>query len=148
VTEALTFGPLEFDRRTAVKERRSLSRQKSFLQGRIYFNNRRSSVDCLVRDFSEVGARLKFSESVSVPEAIELYIPNREEMHRAKVVWRSATETGVTFGEEHQSPSTAPDAAQGDLPARMQRLEAEVASLKRLVNELRSESRKQHGEVA
>ena len=40
-----------------MKERRSSARQKSFLQGRIYFNNRRSSVDCLIRDYSETGAR-------------------------------------------------------------------------------------------
>jgi hypothetical protein len=131
-----------------VKERRQISRQKSFLQGRIYFNNRRSSVDCLVRDFTDVGARLKFSESVTVPEAIELYIPNREEIRRARVIWRTKNEMGVVFGEEHQSPSIAPDAAQGDLAGRVQKLEAEVAALKRVVNELRAEHRKQHGELA
>jgi uncharacterized protein YceH (UPF0502 family) len=130
-----------------VKERRHLSRQKSFLQGRIYFNNRRSSVDCLVRDFTDVGARLKFSESVTVPEALELYIPNREEMRRARVIWRTKNEMGVVFGEEHQSPSIAPDATHGDLAARVHKLEAEVAALKRVINELRSEHRKQHGEV-
>jgi uncharacterized protein YceH (UPF0502 family) len=55
---------------------------------------------------------------------------------------------GVSFGEEIHSPSTAPEAAQGDLPTRVQRLEAEVATLKRIVNDLRAEHRKQHGEVA
>ena len=130
-------------------ERRAVSRQKSFLQGRIYFNNRRSSVDCLIRDYSEHGARLKFSEAANVPEAIELYIPNKEEIHRARVEWRSGNEMGVSFGDEVRSPSVAPEAAaQGDLPTRVQRLEAEVATLKRIVNELRAEIRKQHGEVA
>ena len=132
-----------------MKERRLLSRQKSFLQGRIYFNNRRSTVDCLVRDYSDAGARLKFSETIAVPEVIELFIPNREEVHRARVEWRSGNEMGVSFGEEARAPSIAPDAAQpGDLATRVQRLEAEIATLKRLVNELRSENRKQHGEVA
>ena len=83
-----------------------------------------------------------------MPDAVELFIPNREEMHRARVIWRSGNELGVSFGEDVQSPSIAPDAAQGDLPARVQRLEAEVASLKRIVNELRAERRKAHGEVA
>jgi hypothetical protein len=130
-------------------ERRSSARQKSFLQGRIYFNNRRSSVDCLIRDYSETGARLKFSESIAVPEAMELHIPNKEEIHRARVEWRSGNEMGVSFGEEVRSPSIAPDAAQsGDLAARVHTLEGEVAALKRLVNELRAEIRKQHGEVA
>jgi len=132
-----------------MKERRSVSRHKSFLQGRIYFNHRRSSFDCLIRDYSEQGARLKFSEAANVPEAIELYIPNKEETHRARVEWRIGNEMGVSFGDEVRSPSVVPEAAaQGDLPTRVQRLEAEVAALKRIVNELRAEHRKQHGEVA
>jgi hypothetical protein len=39
-----------------MSERRTSSRQKAFLQGRIFFNNRRTSVDCLIRDISEQGA--------------------------------------------------------------------------------------------
>jgi hypothetical protein len=129
-------------------ERRLSARQKSFLQGRIYFNNRRSSVDCLIRDYSEAGARLKFSESIAVPEAIELYIPNKEEIHRARVEWRSGNEMGVSFGEEARAPSVVPEAApQGDLATRVQMLEAEVAALKRIVNELRSGLRKHYGEA-
>jgi PilZ domain-containing protein len=142
------LGSAEFNGRTVVKERRLSSRQKSFLQGRVYFNNRRSCVDCLVRDYSEHGARLKFSESATVPDAVELFIPNREEMNRARVIWRSGNELGVSFGEDIQSPSIAPDSAQGDLPARVQKLEGEVAALKRIVNDLRAAIRKQHGEVA
>jgi PilZ domain len=129
-------------------ERRSSSRQRSFLQGRIYFNNRRSSIDCLIRDYSETGARLTVSEGIAVPDAMELYIPNREEVHRARIQWRSGNEIGVSFGEEVRSPSIAPDAAQGDLPARMQKLEEEVAALRRLTNALRAVIRKHHGEVA
>ena len=129
-------------------ERRSSARQKSFLQGRIYFNNRRSSVDCLIRDYSETGARLKFSESVAVPEAIELYIPNKEVFHRARVEWRSGNEMGISFPEEVRAPSSTPEAAQGDLATRVQALESEVATLKKLVNELKSGIRKHYGEVA
>ena len=40
------------------------------------------------------------------------------------------------------------DRVQGDLPARVQKLEGEVAALKRIVNDLRAAIRKQHGEVA
>lgn len=132
-------------------ERRSWSRQKSFLQGRIYFNNRRSTVDCLVRDYSEAGARLKFSESVAVPDAIELFIPNKEEVHRARVEWRNGSEMGISFGEEVRAPSIAPDATHhgsSGMAARVQRLEAEVVALKRAVNELRAEIRKQRGQVS
>jgi len=42
------------------------------LRGCIYFNNRRSAVDCLIRDLSTAGARLIFSAAVNVPDAIDL----------------------------------------------------------------------------
>ena len=128
-------------------ERRTGARKKSFLQGRIFFNNRRSSVDCLVRDFSDTGAKLVFSESITVPETMELFIPNRDEIHRARVQWRSGNELGVAFGEHVPSHSIAPDMPASDLAARVQKLEIEILSLKRLVAELRAEGRKAHGEV-
>jgi hypothetical protein len=37
-------------------ERRALARHKTFIKGRIYFNNRLSSMDCIVRDITDRGA--------------------------------------------------------------------------------------------
>jgi len=67
-----------------MKERRSASRQKSFLQGRIFFNDRRTSVDCLVRDFCQHGARLKFPSMTTTPDVVELYIPTKDESYRGQ----------------------------------------------------------------
>jgi isopenicillin N synthase-like dioxygenase len=125
-------------------ERRTLLRQRSFLQGRLYFNNRRSSLDCLVRDISSQGAKLKVSDSIAIPEFVELYIPNKDETYRAKVQWRTGFEIGVTFENDQDSPSIVPGAAPVDLPERVRRLEAEVASLHRKLNELQNELR--HGQ--
>ena len=44
-------------------ERRSIVRHKTFINGRIYFNNRLSSMDCIVRDLTDNGSRLEFSKS-------------------------------------------------------------------------------------
>jgi hypothetical protein len=125
-------------------ERRTLLRKRSFLQGRLYFNNRRSSLDCLVRDISSQGAKLKVSDSIAIPEMVELYIPNKDETYRAKVQWRTGFEIGVTFENEQEAPSIVPGAAPVDLPERVRRLEAEVASLHRKLNELQNELR--HGQ--
>ena len=35
-----------------MSERRVATRSKSLLQGRVYYNNRRSSVDCVIRDIT------------------------------------------------------------------------------------------------
>jgi hypothetical protein len=125
-------------------ERRTLLRKRSFLQGRLYFNNRRSSLDCLVRDISSHGAKLKVSDSIAIPEIVELYIPNKDETYRAKVQWRTGFEIGVTFENDQEAPSIVPGAAPADLPERVRRLEAEVASLHRKLNELQNELR--HGQ--
>ena len=134
--------------KAARENRRNAPRQKSFLQGRIFYNHRRSSIDCLIRDISDIGAKLKFSEAVAVPEVMELYIPNKDEFRRARVQWRVGGEMGVAFGEELDAPSTEAAVTPTDLPARMQKLESEITALKRIVNELRAEIRKAHGEVA
>ena len=128
---------------TTSDERRTRARQRSFLQGRLYFNNRRSSLDCLVRDISGTGAKLKVSDSVAIPEIVELHIPNKDETYRAKVQWRTGFEIGVTF-ENDDAPSIVPGAGPVDMLERVRRLEAEVASLHRKLNELQNELR--HGQ--
>ncbi len=60
-------------------ERRALVRRKTFIKGRIYFNKRLSSMDCIIRDVTDKGARLEFSDSVALPDSFELYLPNKDE---------------------------------------------------------------------
>ncbi len=116
-------------------ERRKSSRQKSFLHGCIYFNNRRSAIDCLIRDISPEGAKLVFSQTASIPDAIDLHIPQKDQMLRAHVQRRTSGEVGVTF---EPAPSFAP-ADSEDLAARVEQLEADVAALKRIVKRLRAD---------
>jgi hypothetical protein len=123
-------------------DRRIAIRQKSFLQGRVYFNNRRSSLDCLVRDVSPTGARLKFSGAVTMPELVELFIPNKDESYRAQVQWHHGDEIGVAFlRDDAESIPAASPVPEASLAERMQKLEAEVAQLRRMVKELKAGQR-------
>src|SRR5258708_12023873 len=124
--------------KAAMTERRTASRQKSFLQGRIFFNNRRTSVDCLVRDFCQHGARLKFSSLTATPDAVELHIPNRNETYRATVQWRNGEEIGVWFDSDESSPPLAPAAPPADSSARIHKIEHDLALLQRKFNELQT----------
>ena len=126
-------------------ERRSASRKKSFLQGRIFFNHRRTSVDCLIRDFCEHGARLTFTSMTATPDVVDLYIPNRDESYRAKVQWRNADEIGVGFDCDEGSPPLAPGAPSADWSTRIHKLEHDVASLQRKFNELQTALRQIQG---
>jgi hypothetical protein len=115
-------------------ERRTSARKKSFLRGRVMYNNRQSAIECLIRDVSEHGANLIFSDTASIPETVELYIPQKDQTFRAHVQWRSGGEVGVAFGEAAAAP-----VAGGDLAGRVERLEAEVASLRRMLRRLKAD---------
>jgi hypothetical protein len=131
--------------KVAMTERRSASRQKSFLQGRIFFNNRRTSLDCLVRDFCQDGARLKFSSMTATPDVVELYIPIKNETYRAEVQWRNGDEMGVGFESEESAPPLVPLAPTADWSARIHKLEHDLGLLQRELNELQTVVRQIQG---
>ena len=118
-------------------ERRRVARQKSFLRGMVYFNDRRSVLDCLVRDISPYGARLIFSDAVGTPDVLDLHIPQKEQTLRAHVIWRHGREVGVAFAEILE---VDPRAEGGDLADRVAKLEAEVTALKRLLKKLKADA--------
>src|SRR3954470_8703170 len=118
-------------------ERRRITRQKSFLRGSIHFNNRRSVVDCLIRDISPYGARLVFSDAVTTPDVLELYIPQKEQTLRVQVVWRLGQEVGVAFAQAAQMD---PVAEPGDLAERVARLEMEIVGLKRILKKMKTDA--------
>jgi hypothetical protein len=128
-----------------MNERRSASRKKSFLQGRIFYNHGRNSIDCLVRDFSEQGARLKFPGAVATPDVVELHIPNKDETFRATVQWRSADEMGVVFDGHETAPPLVPGTPAGDVAGRLQKLEHDFGVLQRKVNEMQAVLRQIQG---
>ena len=126
-------------------ERRNSTRQKSFLQGRIYFNNRRSAIDCLIRDISAGGAKLIFSQTASIPDVVELFIPQKDQTLRAHVQWRSGEEAGVSFVTAQapaEAKAPAPTRRAGDAPdlsTRVEQLETEVAAIRRMLKRLKAD---------
>ena len=135
----------ESEQRTV--ERRRIVRQKSFLRGMIYFNNRRAAVDCLVRDISLYGARLIFSDAVTTLDAFDLYIPQKEQTLRVHVIWRLGQEVGVAFAQAAQMDPAAEqqpgDSGSGPgqaLAERVARLEIEILGLKRMLKKLKTDT--------
>jgi hypothetical protein len=117
-------------------ERRRSQRQKSFLRGCVYFNKRRSTLDCLIRDISSEGARIIFSDSVNVPDIVELYIPQKEQTVRARVQWRHGDEIGLAFPDHLRAADGSSD---GELAVRVAQLESEIASMRRVLKKLKTE---------
>lgn len=119
-------------------EQREQPRLRVLLKGRIQFNNGSSSIDCLVRDMSPTGARLMLSETATLPERFDLYIPQKERTYRATLRWRREDGIGVTFdsGDASRRDKAAPELTLGALLRRVEELEAENAVLKRRVADM------------
>jgi hypothetical protein len=117
-------------------ERRHSARQKSFLRGCVYFNKGRGAIDCLIREISDGGARIIFSDVVNVPDVVELYIPQKEQRVRARVRWRHGDEVGLDFPEVTNSAGAAPELS--ELAQRVAKLEVAVVALRRKLKQFKS----------
>jgi hypothetical protein len=113
-------------------ERRALGRHKTFIKGRIYFNNRLSSTDCIVRDVTANGSRLECSQNVTLPDTFELYIPNRDEYFHAHVEWRKGDNLGVSWTLEQTSKlQLEHDGSENQVADRLAKIEHDIAVLKK-----------------
>ena len=119
-------------------ERRSLVRHKTFIKGRIYFNNRLSSMDCIVRDVTNSGARLEVSENVPLPDAFEIYMPNKDEYFHAQVEWRKGGSMGVSWSSDQASRPQSESGGRREHPIadRLAKLEHDVAVLQKRLDAL------------
>lgn len=115
-----------------MNERRSNVRHKSFMQGRLYFNHRQSSMDCNIRNFSDLGARLEFPETTPLPDSFEVYIPSKDQYFQARAIWHDGAHVGVAWLPE-EAPSVIPASLRsGDRIAdRLAKLEHEVAIIRK-----------------
>ncbi len=118
-------------------ERRISRRTKSFLRGFVYVSRKRGALACLIRDLSEKGARIIFSDQVTLPDVVELYIAQRDQTLRARVHWRKNDEIGLAFIEAERPAEAQPSAA--EVVQRVAMLEAEIASLRALLKRLKSD---------
>ena len=115
-------------------ERRSIARARTYLGARVAFNDRYSTMDCLVRNMSPAGAKLEVSGGVTLPDEVDLTITKRAETLRARILWRRGDEAGLAFLHHHPGSTVVPL----DLARRLRAHEAEKAALLRRIRELSS----------
>lgn len=80
-------------------DRRRERRGRTYLGGQVAFNNRWCTIDCLVRNMSQQGARIEFPEPVLLPGEFDLMIPLKGHSRRVRVIWKQAKALGVAFAE-------------------------------------------------
>lgn len=78
-------------------DKRTTSRQRTLISGIISFNQRQSTMNCVVRNLSKTGARLSLDGPLTLPTTFQMALPERGRNYLAKVVWASPDAMGVTF---------------------------------------------------
>lgn len=77
--------------------RRIAERRRILKAGKVAFQSRFCVVECVVRDISDTGARLRSESSVSIPDTFELIIEIDGFEADCEVVWRNETDLGIRF---------------------------------------------------
>jgi hypothetical protein len=81
---------------TPHEERRKASRHRVFKGAQISFRGLHAAIDCVVRDYSDTGARLVVESPVGIPDRFDLVRENFPAV-ACRVIWRRATQVGVEF---------------------------------------------------
>jgi PilZ domain len=116
-------------------DRRQSARDKVIYGGVAELGERGATRDCVVRNISEKGASLEFSNVVKLPkQQMSLTIARKSRSFLAKIVWWRDNFVGVAFRSE--TPSELPVS---DLAERLRKSEQKKRQLQRRINELLGE---------
>jgi len=83
-------------------ERRQHPRNRVYYGGTVAFNARNSTLDCVVRNFSQRGAKIEFENSAMLPDQVDFEVARRGLCCLARLVWRDQNAAGLTFSEAHE----------------------------------------------
>jgi PilZ domain len=117
-----------------IKDKRKSDRQRLFLRGFIRTPPNNATTDCIVRDVSQTGAKLRFRCPPQITELFELHVPAKGQIVQSKVIWIDDCEVGISFDPllAFDTPSSSADG----LSLRMARLENEITGLKKMLKRL------------
>jgi hypothetical protein len=82
-------------------ERRASPRRKTRFKATIVYGEDRLTANCVVRDLSETGARLKLELPDELPTNFHLIWVADRAVLEVEAVWRSQDEIGVKFLSKH-----------------------------------------------
>ena len=116
-----------------MQDRRESVRDKVFLGGVAEINSRGSTMDCVVRNFSDNGACIEFDSAARIPEEMNLTVARKGRSFLATMIWRQANRVGLAFR------AMVTDTPESDLDARLRRSEKKKRQLQRRINQLLGE---------
>jgi PilZ domain-containing protein len=115
-------------------DRRQGPRDKVLFGGVAAINERGSTMDCVVRNFSKHGACVEIDSTAKLPDQIKLAIPRKGRSFLATMIWRQADKVGLAF-----RIMTGTNEPASDLDERLRRSEQKKRQLQRRIKELMGE---------
>jgi hypothetical protein len=85
----------------ALVDRRVAPRRKTRFKATLVHGPDRTTTDCVVRDLSETGARLRLEAPEGLPATFHLIWLAEKAVIEVESVWRSQDEMGVKFLSKH-----------------------------------------------
>jgi hypothetical protein len=80
-----------------MQERREHTRRRALKAGKAVYGDFRYTIDCIVRDLTPKGVRLKSDHAQEIPNDFFFYDLSDGSLQRSEVIWRTANEIGVQF---------------------------------------------------
>src|SRR3982750_3504503 len=84
-------------REAIMMDRRQTARARVIYSGVIAFNQRSSTMNCVVRNFSESGVKVEFRNSRLPPEEVDLVVPRKKRGVHARNGRRNEKQAGLAF---------------------------------------------------
>ena len=85
-------------------ERRTSVRHRTLKEAKVVLHDW-STIDCIIRNIGEGGARLDFSDPVALPDAFEVLIVGTSMLVPVARVWERGCTAGIRFtGPEKHAP--------------------------------------------
>lgn len=117
-----------------MQDRRESLRDKVMYGGVAEIDNRGTTRDCIVRNISDNGASIEFSNDFLLPkEQLSLRIARKGRSFLAKVIWWRDNFVGVAFRAE------SPAEPVSDLAERLRKSEIKKQQLQRKIDQLLNE---------
>jgi two-component system cell cycle response regulator len=89
-------------------DNRRRRRSRVLLHGKIVFDGGKASSDCVIRDLSEHGAKVRLPHEMAVPHQLYLIETRRGVAYAARLTWSRDAELGLEFhgSQDLQAPTS------------------------------------------
>ncbi|HLK24141.1 MAG TPA: PilZ domain-containing protein [Caulobacteraceae bacterium] len=100
------------ERRNGAARRVDL-RARSLMTGKVIVGDCQMSVDCIIRNLSQRGARITIPRGIDLPALVGLMIVREGVYCEAAVAWRKGDQTGLAFRTRHNLKTDTDPARRG-----------------------------------